>query len=74
MLCYYSITLYRFDSISEVREPVQSGKVDACFISKSYDATSHFETVADDVMSLYQRITDKELDMSISADLDEDDC
>lgn len=28
-----------------------------------YDATSHFETVVDDVMDLYQRITGKPLDL-----------
>eukprot|EP01006_Ploeotia_vitrea_P018526 TRINITY_DN50041_c0_g2_i1.p1 TRINITY_DN50041_c0_g2~~TRINITY_DN50041_c0_g2_i1.p1 ORF type:complete len:471 (+),score=18.06 TRINITY_DN50041_c0_g2_i1:48-1460(+) len=65
--------LERFDSISDLREPINDGKNDACYISKSYDATSHFETVADDVLNLYQRITNKELDMTISADLDEDD-
>ena len=52
---------------------MSSGSSDACYISKCYDATSHFETVADDVLSLYKRITNKDLDMSISADLDEED-
>ena len=46
---------------------------DKCFISKSYDATSHFETAANDVLSLFQRITGTELDMNISADMNEDD-
>lgn len=30
--------------------------------------SSHFETTAADVLSLYQRITGKELDLTISAD------
>ena len=34
----------------------------------SYDATSHFESVANNVLSLYKSITGEELDMSISAD------
>ena len=65
----------RFDSVSEVRVPVASGADDNCYISSSYDATSHFETVADDVLSLYKRITGTDLDMNISDDLDEEeDC
>lgn len=30
---------------------------DQCYISKGYDATSHFETEINDVLSMYQRIT-----------------
>lgn len=48
------------------------GRTDKCFISKSYDATSHFETAANDVLSLYHRITGTELDMNISADMTEE--
>lgn len=47
--------------------------MDQCFISKSYDATSHFETCANDVLSLYTRITGTELDMNISADMNDSD-
>jgi Rab GDP dissociation inhibitor len=54
-------------------EPVASGHEDSCFISKSYDATSHFETAANDVLSLYERITGTQLDMTISADSTTDD-
>jgi Rab GDP dissociation inhibitor len=52
--------------------PVGDGNADNCYISKSYDATSHFETAADDVLSLYRRITGTNLDMNISADMNED--
>lgn len=66
--------LERFDLVYELYEPLEDGRNDGCFISKSYDATSHFETAAIDVLSMYRRITGKELDMSISADaLGEDD-
>ena len=47
----------RFDSVSDLLEPVSDGLKNHCFISKSYDATSHFETAANDVLSLYERIT-----------------
>lgn len=60
--------LDRFDAVSDVSEPLHDGKSDHCFISKSYDATSHFETTADDVLSMYERITGTSLDMNINAD------
>jgi len=63
----------RFDSVSDLYEPTDDGRSDRCFISKSYDATSHFETTSDDVLSLYRRILGEELDMNISADTTETD-
>jgi Rab GDP dissociation inhibitor len=35
---------------------VADGRADNVFISKSFDATSHFETAVDDMLSLYERI------------------
>jgi len=49
------------------------GTADGLFVTKSYDATSHFESVADDVLDIYKRITGQELDMSIPADLEPED-
>lgn len=51
----------KFTEISDLYEPIENGIKDGVFISKSYDATSHFETVCEDVKSLYHRITGKEL-------------
>lgn len=65
--------LERFDSVTDLLEPVGDGTQDNCFISKSYDATSHFETAADNVLSLYRRITGTEIDMNISADFNDED-
>ena len=42
-------------------EPLESGTTDSIFISKSYDATSHFETTTDDVRDIYMRATKEEL-------------
>lgn len=64
----------RFDQVTDLYKPVGDGEVDRCFISESYDAASHFESTANDVLSLYTRITGEELDMSISADINDDDC
>lgn len=36
---------------------------DKAFISKGYDATSHFETEIADVLDMYRRITGRELDL-----------
>ncbi|KAH9108706.1 hypothetical protein AeMF1_016135 [Aphanomyces euteiches] len=58
----------RFDEVSDQLEPLADGRADNCFISSSYDATSHFETTSDDVLSLYARITGEQLDMTINAD------
>jgi len=60
--------LVRFDDISELKESLADGVNDHCFISRSYDATSHFETAANDVLILYEKITGEPLDMTISAD------
>ena len=42
--------LVRFDSVTDLKVPTGNGKADNCFISMSYDATSHFETAANDVL------------------------
>jgi len=47
----------KFIQIADISEPVHNGSNDQVFISKSYDATSHFETVCDDVKDLYKRVT-----------------
>lgn len=62
----------RFDSVNDLYAPVADGTGDKCYISQSYDASSHFETTAADVLSLYERITGEQLDMTVSADLNED--
>lgn len=65
----------RFDSISDTYEATGDGTEDRCFITSSYDATSHFETVADEVMEIYERVTGEKLDMTIKADtVTSDDC
>jgi Rab GDP dissociation inhibitor len=51
----------KFVDISDLYEPVANGTADQVFISKSYDATSHFETVCQDVKDIYKRITGTEL-------------
>jgi len=65
--------LKRFTSVSQQYEPVSDGSSDCCYISKSFDASSHFENDCADLLSLYKRVTGEELDMSINADSVESD-
>lgn len=51
----------RFVSISDLYEPINSGESDQVFVSKSYDATSHFQTVCNDVKDIWKRLTGGEL-------------
>ncbi|KAL0454350.1 UNVERIFIED_CONTAM: Guanosine nucleotide diphosphate dissociation inhibitor [Sesamum latifolium] len=45
--------------------PTNDGSADNCFISTSYDATTHFESTVMDVLSMYTNITGKVLDLSV---------
>ncbi|KAA8497848.1 Rab GDP dissociation inhibitor alpha [Porphyridium purpureum] len=53
-----------FLAVDDMYEPASSGQADQCFITRSYDATTHFETAVDDVCDVYQRIFGKALDLS----------
>jgi Rab GDP dissociation inhibitor len=47
--------------VEDLFEPKSDGQEDKVFVSRSYDATTHFETTVDDVFDLYKRIFAKEL-------------
>ncbi|CAG8595342.1 4221_t:CDS:2 [Ambispora gerdemannii] len=51
----------KFVAVSDLEEPIEDGTKDNVFISRSYDATSHFGTVCDDVKDIYRRVTGKNL-------------
>lgn len=51
----------RFVSITPLYSPTSSGQADNIFITRSYDATSHFETVVEDVQDVWKRIIGSEL-------------
>ena len=50
--------------MSDYEAPLADGKKDKCFISRGYDATTHFESTVDDVLEMYTKITGKELDLA----------
>jgi Rab GDP dissociation inhibitor len=54
-----------FVNIQPVVVPSDDGKKDNLFVTKSYDATSHFESATDDIMEIYERITGEKLDLNI---------
>ncbi|KAL5714415.1 hypothetical protein ACHQM5_016380 [Ranunculus cassubicifolius] len=54
-----------FFDIYDRYEPDNNHEEDHCFISKSYDATTHFESTVQDVLAMYTQITGKELDLSV---------
>ncbi|KAI5313710.1 hypothetical protein L3X38_042886 [Prunus dulcis] len=45
--------------------PTNDHQVDSCYISSSYDATTHFESTVQDVLVMYTKITGKALDLSV---------
>ncbi|KAG0232929.1 Rab GDP dissociation inhibitor alpha, partial [Actinomortierella wolfii] len=51
----------KFVDVADICEPTDDGISDQVFVSKSYDATSHFESVCDDVNDLYKRVTGRDL-------------
>lgn len=61
-----------FMGIADIYEPIEDGTKDNVYISKSYDATSHFETTTDDVKDLYYRITGNALELKKSKDAEEE--
>jgi Rab GDP dissociation inhibitor len=55
--------LTSFIKVYDTYEPIQDGNLDKLFISKSYDATSHFESACEDVLSLYEKLVGEPLDL-----------
>lgn len=51
----------RFVSVTSLYAPTTDGRADNIFITRSYDATSHFETVVDDVHDVWRRVVGEDL-------------
>ena len=49
--------IHQFIKVYDTYEPLGPGSDDNLFVSRSYDATSHFESACEDVLSLFERIT-----------------
>jgi len=48
----------------DLYDPLDSGKKDQVFISKSFDPETHFEKSVEDILDVYKRITGKDMDMT----------
>ena len=46
----------KFCQVSDLFEATDDGRKSKIFVSKSYDATTHFETTCDDILDLYERV------------------
>ena len=57
MLPFFS----RFVDVNDLYEQAGTGVAEGVFVSRSYDATSHFETTCQDVKSIYKRLTGLDL-------------
>jgi len=64
-----------FVNKSTLYEPLADGKENNLWITSSYDATSHFESASEEILSIYESISGEKLDLNIEApeDGDEDD-
>nr|CAG8506814.1 5976_t:CDS:2 [Entrophospora candida]CAG8525352.1 5603_t:CDS:2 [Entrophospora candida] len=62
----------KFISVSDLEEPIDDGTNDKVFVSRSYDATSHFATVCADVKNIYRRVTGKDLELKQRPTQDEE--
>lgn len=56
--------IQKFPCVSDLYEQIEGTDSSQVFITKSYDATSHFETTCDDVLDVYKRITGEPFDFS----------
>jgi Rab GDP dissociation inhibitor len=54
----------KFVSVADILVPVDDGTANQIFISKSYDATSHFDTTCIDVLDIFRRATGADFDFS----------
>lgn len=57
--------LEMFVSVSDLHEPTNDPTSESLYITKSYDATSHFESSSRDVLAIYETITGETLDLTI---------
>lgn len=62
----------RFDNVVDTFVAADDGKADHCFVSASYDASSHFESTSTDILEMYERVVGEPLNMDISTEIDGD--
>lgn len=63
--------LYKFVTEEVVYESAVKDNPNNWFVTSTLDATSHFETAADNVLEIYKAISKKDLDLNIEKELKE---
>jgi Rab GDP dissociation inhibitor len=53
-----------FYNVRDLYEPVEDGKKDQVFISRSFDPETHFDKSCEDILDIYKRITGKDMDLT----------
>ena len=53
-----------FYDMYDMMVPKATGEKERCFLTQSFDPTTHFETAISDVLAVYKRITGKELELT----------
>lgn len=56
----------KFVWVSDSYDAVGDGSNDNCYITSSYDATTHFQTVSEEVLYWYEKVVGEPLDLSRS--------
>jgi len=54
----------KFLLVSDLYGPTNDSSKDKCYISTSYDASSHFESACQNISELYKSITGKDIDLT----------
>jgi Rab GDP dissociation inhibitor len=54
----------QFLHVRDLYEPIDDGTQSKVFISRSFDAETHFRTEVIDILDIYKRITGKDMDLS----------
>jgi Rab GDP dissociation inhibitor len=62
----------RFDAVSEMYAPTNDPMAENLHITRSYDATSHFETSDEEVLAIYERIVGEKFDLNIQPSEEDD--
>ncbi|XP_039271247.1 rab GDP dissociation inhibitor alpha-like [Styela clava] len=52
----------KFIRVSDIFAPINDNPDDNIFVTRSYDATTHFETTCDDIVDLYEKVFKRKFD------------
>ena len=61
-----------FTQVSDLHEPTNDWAAENLHITRSYDATSHFETSDEEVLAIYERIVGEKFDLNVQPSEEDD--